>query len=135
MFAPNRMRLLEAELKRDPVRCGVTGLLGMIGLIPLSVVLIVTVIGIPVVLGLWVVTAVGWLMGLAALANQIGTRLPLRNVRKTQAVVLASGVLLMLLVSLIPVLGGLVWFAIGVLSLGTIIRSRFGTRQLGPVPG
>ena len=135
MFAPNRMRLLEAELKRDPVRCGVTGLLGMIGLIPLSVVLIVTVIGIPVALGLWVVTAVGWLMGLAALANQIGTRLPLRNVRKTQAVVLAAGVLLMLLVGLIPVLGGLVWGVIGFLSLGTIIRSRFGTRQLGPVAG
>lgn len=135
MFAPNRMRLLEAELRRDPLRCGVTGVLGALSLPVLTLLLTITLIGILVVPVLWVVVAVGCLMGIAALANQIGTRLPLRNVRKTQAVVLALGVLMMELVGLIPVLGGLAWIAIFALSLGAVIRSRFGTRQLGPIPG
>jgi len=134
MFAPNRVRLLEAEIRRDPLRCGVTGLLSGLALPVLTVMLCVTFIGIPVAAGLLLVSAAGCLMGVAALANEIGARLPFKNVRKTQAVVLATGVLLMQLVGLVPVLGGITWFVIAVLSLGAVIRSRFGTRQLGPVP-
>ncbi|HVE84909.1 MAG TPA: hypothetical protein VND93_18790 [Myxococcales bacterium] len=135
MFAPNRMRLLEAELRREPLRCGITGFLGMLGLPLLTLALVISIVGILVVPVLWVVVALGCLMGIAALANEIGTRLPLKNVRKTQAVVLALGVLLMEVVGLIPVLGGITWAAIAFLSLGAIIRSRFGTRELGsPVP-
>ena len=64
---------------------------------------------------------------------EIGARLPaFRNIRKTQAVVLASGVLLIELVGLIPIVGGITQAAIAFLALGAVIRSRFGTRQLGP---
>jgi hypothetical protein len=48
--------------------------------------------------------------------------------------VLASGVLLIELVGLIPVVGGITQAAICFLALGAVIRSRFGTRQLGPIP-
>ncbi|HEY8206337.1 MAG TPA: hypothetical protein VIG99_02570 [Myxococcaceae bacterium] len=135
MFAPDRVRLLGAEMRRDPLRCGLTGMLGgVLGLPALTVMLVITVIGILVVPVLWVVVAAGCLMGIAALANEIGARLPLKNVRKTQAMVLASGVLLIELVGLVPVLGTLTQCAIAFLALGAVIRSRFGTRQLGPVP-
>jgi len=134
MFAPERVRLLGAELRREPLRCGITGMLGgVLGLPALTVMLVITVIGILVVPVLWVVVAAGCLMGVAALANEIGARLPaFRNVRKTQAVVLASGVLLIELVGLIPIVGGLTQAAIAFLALGAVIRSRFGTRELGP---
>ena len=133
MFAPERVRLLGAEMRREPLRCGVTGMLGgVLGLPALTVMLVITVIGILVVPVLWVVVAAGCLMGIAALANEIGARLPFHNIRKTQAVVLASGVLLIELVGLIPVVGGITKAAIAFLALGAVIRSRFGTRELGP---
>src|SRR6185295_11989759 len=135
MFAPERVRLLGAEMRRDPLRCGVNGMLGgVLGLPALTIMLCITIIGILVVPVLWVVVAAGCLMGIAALANEIGARLPLKNVRKTQAMVLASGVLLIELVGLIPVVGAFTKVAIAFLALGAVIRSRFGTRQLGPVP-
>lgn len=134
MFMPDRMRVLESVMRRDPVRCGLAGLAGTVAIPVLSGLLCITIIGIPVALGLMLIGIAGGLVGMAALANELGTRLPaLGNIRKTQAVVLASGVLLMELIGLVPVIGALTWLVIGFLGLGAVIRSRFGTRQLGPV--
>ena len=59
--------------------------------------LTITVIGIPFTLVLVVVTAVGIAMGYSAVASEVGTRLPvLRANRKTQAAVLALGILVLL---------------------------------------
>ncbi|HYV47078.1 MAG TPA: hypothetical protein VFA20_19605 [Myxococcaceae bacterium] len=134
MFVPDRVRLLAAEMRRDPLRCGVTGLLGGLISLPLTPLLAITIIGFPVAIALWLAIGLGCLMGVAALANEIGSRLPaFRNVRKTQAVVLASGILLIELIGLIPWgVGGFITAVIAFLSLGAVIRSRFGTRQLGP---
>lgn len=132
LFAPDRMRLVEAEIKRDPVRCGVTGILGGLALIPLTLLLAITITGLPVVAFVEApLLVVGVVMGLAAVASEIGLRIPLRNLRKTQAVVLAVGLLILLLVGLVPVVGPLVMIAIGCLSLGAIIRTRFGSRRQG----
>ena len=69
-------------------------------------------------------------MGFSALASEVGTRLPvLRANRKTQAAVLALGILVLLVVQLIPVLGPLVLTAaVTFVALGATIRTRFGTR-------
>ena len=91
--------------------------------------LTITVIGIPFILVLVLVTAVGIAMGFSALASEVGTRLPvLRASRKTQAAVLALGILVLLVVQLIPVLGPLALTAAGFIALGATIRTRFGTR-------
>ena len=132
MFAPARMKQIEGELKRDPVKCGVAGLLGGIALLPMSVFLAVTIIGIPFVLVLWLVVALGTAMGFSSVAAEIGTRLPvLKPSRKTQAAVLALGIGVLLLVEMIPYLGPLVLMVVALVSLGAVIRTRFGGKAQG----
>ncbi|HVP59777.1 MAG TPA: hypothetical protein VMT11_04440 [Myxococcaceae bacterium] len=129
MFAPRAMKQLESEIRRDPLRCALTGLLGALAIAGLAVLLTIIVIGIPFTLVLIVMTAVGIAMGYSALASELGTRLPvLRANRKTQAAVLALGILVLLVLQLIPVLGKLVLAAGLFVSLGATIRTRFGTR-------
>jgi hypothetical protein len=129
MFAPMPMKQLESEIRRDPLRCGLTGLLGALAIAGLAILLTIIVIGIPFTLVLLIVTAVGIAMGFSALASELGTRLPvLRASRKTQAAVLALGIVVLLIIQLIPVLGPLVLTAASFIALGATIRTRFGTR-------
>jgi hypothetical protein len=132
MFAPARMKQLEAEVKRDPVKCALAGVVGGIALLPITVMLAVTIIGIPFAAILWLLVALGIGMGATTIATEIGTRLPvLKSTRKTQAAVLAVGIGVLLLVELIPYLGTLILLAVAVVSLGAVIRTRFGGKAQG----
>ncbi|MBF5040955.1 hypothetical protein FGE12_01025 [Aggregicoccus sp. 17bor-14] len=131
LFAPARMKEIEAEIKRDPVKNGLVGLLGVIALIPLTVVLCITLIGIPVAFALWVLAFLGLLMGVTAFANEIGLRIPVLRGRKTQAAVLALGLLPMMLLFKIPVLGAIAFALVAFISAGAVIRTRLGHRGGG----
>jgi hypothetical protein len=129
MFAPKPMKQIESELRRDPLRCGLTGVLGGAAILGLTVLLTITLVGIPFAVVLLLGAAVGLAMGFSALASEVGMRLPvLKASRKTQAAVLALGILVFLVVELIPFLGPLVLFCAGCFALGATIRTRFGTR-------
>jgi hypothetical protein len=129
MFAPKPMRQIEMELRSAPLYCGLTGLVGGAGVLALSLLLTVTIILSPFALILLLVAAVGVAMGFAALASEIGTRLPvLKANRKTQAAVLALGTFVLLMAGLIPVLKFLILGTATCLALGATIRTRFGTR-------
>lgn len=129
MFAPKPMKQIESELRRDPLRCGLTGVLGGAAILGLTVLLTITLVGIPFAVVLLLAAAVGLAMGFSALASEVGMRLPvLKASRKTQAAVLALGILVFLVVELIPFLGPLVLFCAGCFALGATIRTRFGTR-------
>jgi hypothetical protein len=135
MFAPNRMRNIEAELKHEPVKSGLAGLLALIGSVPLTVLLVLTVIGIPVAVLMWLLGGLSIVMGLLCFANVLGTRFPLARLRRTQAAVLAVGLLMIMGVSVVPVVGPLALFVATCVSFGAIIRTRVGQRSLGlPVP-
>lgn len=135
MFAPNRMRNIEAEIKSEPVKSGLAGLLAFLGAFPLTVLLGLTVIGIPVAVLMWLLGLLALLMGLLAFANTIGARFPMARLRRTQAAVLAVGLLLVMLVGLIPVVGPIAIIGALCVSFGAIIRTRVGQRSLGlPVP-
>jgi hypothetical protein len=131
IFAPARMKELEAEIKREPLKSGLVGLLGIPVVAVLGVVIGITLIGIPVAIALWVVAILGIVMGVAALANAVGMRVPLLRGRKTQAAVLALGLLPMMLLFQIPVLGKIALFLVVCVSAGAIIRTRFGQRARG----
>jgi hypothetical protein len=135
MFAPNRMRNIEAEIKSEPWKSGFAGLLALIGALPLTVLLVFTIVGIPVMVLMWLLGGLAMVMGLLAFANTVGARFPLARLRRTQAAVLAVGLLIVMLVGLVPVIGPLCIFAVGCVSFGAIIRTRAGQRSLGlPVP-
>ncbi|MFP2899258.1 HEAT repeat domain-containing protein [Corallococcus sp. 4LFB] len=128
MFFPARMKELGDEIRANPRRNAFVGFVGALALIPLTVVLCVTLVGIPVAFALLVASMVGTALGYAAIASELGTRLPVLRGRKTQAVVLALGLGLILLVSHIPVLGFLLNLFLIPLAFGSVIRTRFGYR-------
>lgn len=135
MFAPQRVRLLEQEIQRAPVVDGAMGALGFIALIPATVLLAITLIGIPVAVLLWPLVGLVSLFGLTALANLIGARLPFFKGRRTQALVLAVGVFALLLTALIPVVGPLALTIAACISFGAVLRTRLGFKnQSLPVP-
>ncbi|MBZ4331522.1 polymer-forming cytoskeletal protein [Corallococcus sp. AS-1-12] len=131
MFFPARMKELGDEIRANPARNFWVGLVGMAALIPLTIVLCVTLIGIPVAFALLVASMLGTALGYAAVASEVGTRLPVLRGRKTQAVVLALGLGLILLVSHIPVLGVVLNLILTPLAFGAVIRTRFGYRGRG----
>jgi hypothetical protein len=113
------------------VTSGLVGFLGMLAMVPISVVLTVTLIGIPVMLALWVVAFLTTALGFAAVASEVGRKLPVMRGRKTQALVLALGLLILLVVAHIPVLGPLVMTLATLVAFGAVIRTRFGHRTRG----
>ncbi|SEK73782.1 hypothetical protein SAMN05444354_102207 [Stigmatella aurantiaca] len=128
LLFPTRMKELAAEIKAQPVNSGLTGLLGAVALIPISVILAITLVGIPVLVLMWLVIPLAAALGLAAVASEIGLRLPFLRGRKTQAAVLALGLLVLLGVGAIPVLGWLVMALAVLVAFGAVIRTRFGSR-------
>lgn len=135
MFAPARMRTIEAEIKREPVKNGLAGLVAMLAALPLTFVLLITIIGIPVAVVGWLAAGLAVIAGLIAVSNVVGERLPLFKRRRTQALVLGIGLFFVLLLSRIPVLGPLAMSMAVMVSLGAIIRTRAGARGQGiPIP-
>ncbi|QSQ25859.1 hypothetical protein JY651_13415 [Pyxidicoccus parkwayensis] len=131
MFFPARMKQLGDEVRRKPVQTGLTGFVGLLAMIPLTVVLCITIIGIPAALVLWMAAPLAAALGYAAVASEVGMHLPLLRGRKTQAVVLAVGLLVLMVIGAIPVLGAIVSFFVCLMALGAVIRTRFGYRPRG----
>ncbi len=126
VFAPQRMKALESAVRAQPVKSGLIGFLALLVAVPLTLFLTITVIGIPVALVMWLGLAVVVPMGLAAVANALGAAAPLGAVRRTQALVLAFGLLVMLLLGRLPGVGPLLVLVASCVSLGAGLRTRFG---------
>jgi hypothetical protein len=131
VFAPGRMHQIESDLKSEPLKCGLAGLVGFIALIPLSIMLAITVVGLLVVPVVLFLACLGVAMGMSAVANEIGMRLPFFRGRKTQALVLAVGTLVLLLVAKVPLIGPLAIAVLMTLAFGAAIRTRFGQAPKG----
>lgn len=131
VFAPQRMKGLEAAVRTQPVASGLVGFLALVALVPVSLFLIVTLIGIPVAGLLWALLALVIPMGLAAIANALGGMMPLGRVRRTQALVLAVGLLLLWAVAQVPVLGPMLVSLAVCVSLGAVLRTRLGAPPKG----
>jgi cytoskeletal protein CcmA (bactofilin family) len=134
LFFPARMKELSAEIKSQPLQSGLTGLLGLLAMIPISVVLAITLIGIPVAVVMWLLVPVVASLGLAVLAGEIGLRVPVLRGRKTQAVVLALGLFILLTVGAIPGIGPVVMTLATLVAFGAAIRTRLGNRPPRGIP-
>ncbi|KFA93750.1 hypothetical protein [Archangium violaceum] len=138
MLFPARMKALAEDIQTKPLAGGLVGLAGAVALIPasiplflVSIVLAVTIVGIPVAVALWLLPPLAAAVGFTAVASSIGTRLPVMRGRKTQAMVMALGLLLLLVVGRIPVLGPLVIIAAVLVGFGAVLRTQLGRRPRG----
>ena len=97
------------------------------------IVLIALIVSIPlaliVLLGLlvaWILgsVAIGWMIG-EQIVQALTTRQPTRNTRYLQVIV---GLIALALLSSLPFIGWLISIGTGLLGLGAVLLSRFGTR-------
>ena len=107
--------------------------------VTLGLLLIMTICGIPFGILLLLALFVAWLFGWIALGRLTGEKLmeafKAREILPVVAVVV--GVLVLAIVGFVPIIGWIVGLFIGLLGLGAVVLTRFGTRDyptLTPTP-
>ncbi|MFM7204080.1 MAG: hypothetical protein ACKO6N_25140 [Myxococcota bacterium] len=129
-FIPKRVMRMAEVVESRPLATGVAGVLSLLALFPLSVLLAITLVGIPLVPVMWLLCAAGAVVGVAALAQVVGKRVPLRGGPRSAAALLAWGTALVVLGSMPPVVGVLVSVACLMVGFGAAVVTRFGNPEL-----
>jgi hypothetical protein len=130
-LVPQRLSVIAAAF---PSRWGMAILAGILGYcvtIVLGFILICTLIGIPLAIGLFFAAKVVKWIGLASLFFLIGHTLG-RNLFKRDLSHIAAvlgGFAVYALISLVPIFGGVFSGVMGVLALGISILTRFGSEE------
>lgn len=105
------------------------GILAAVLAVPLMVILAITIIGIPLILIEIIFLAVAAILGYSGIVSLIGGKVLSAASYGTANPLgaIALGVLIIGLISMIPLLGSLVSFAVFVLAVGAALVSRFGS--------
>jgi hypothetical protein len=106
------------------------GLLAFFGLPILAVIALVTIVGIPLGLGLLAALALIYTLGYTATAWIIGRRI--LSTRTAWVVAFLLGWAILRVLALIPIVGGLIWFAAVVFGLGALAVTIWRARSTSP---
>jgi hypothetical protein len=125
VLAPARFAAVRRRITGAPIRAGVTGVLGFIGTAVLTVVLVVTLVGIPAAVVVAIGAFLALYVGLTASAWVLGSALPFAGLRDKPVLQLGAGLLALYVASLVPVLGALVTFLATAVGFGAVLFTRF----------
>jgi hypothetical protein len=131
---PVRLDRITASLGVKPLKVLVTGLLGSLAMPVLTVLLVVTIVGIPLVAVQVIAILVAAVVGYTALALLVGRAIPWQPARTTAIAQLAIGVVLVVALSEIPVVGPLAMITGWLFAFGAVLRTRFGQPPTAPAP-
>ena len=141
MFLPNHTERAAQAVVDQPVLAGAVGLLTAVVAPLLLIAIAITIILIPVSLIGGAVLAIAWFLGRIALGLEIGRRMAL-NFRQDWPLAVAAGIgtfVLTLVIDgidmLIPCVGWLLPALVGVLGLGGVLLTRFGSQAYPPTAG
>ena len=111
-------------------RSAVLGLLTVLLSLPVLAILIALIVSIPFAILVMIGLVVAWAMGVVAVSSLIGEyilrRVALQYNTRTWQVV--TGITVLMLVEWLPYIGLVVQIGVGLLGLGAVFLSRFGTR-------
>ena len=130
-FAPARYVRIREYMIKSPGRSALAGVVIMIAILPITLMLLVTVIGIPLIPLLWLALVTLMIFGLTAILTWVGDKVPPRRNKKKPLGSLAMGALLLLLTSAVPVLGAIVVIALSFFGAGAALLSKLGTPSQG----
>jgi hypothetical protein len=125
-FFPRRVDAVGASLLASPGKSVLAGLLGLLAQPILTLLLVVTIVGIPLVIVQALGIGVAYLMGVTAVAMLIGRALPPLLHRGTGILQLALGLWLVQLAFAIPYVGWMLWATAVMATFGAVLRTRFG---------
>jgi hypothetical protein len=140
LFVPRPTERVADVVVSQPLIAGGLGLLTLFVAPILLVVMIITIIGIPVSLLVLFVLAVAWAFGLVAIGTEVGKRLAkAMNQDWALPVSAALGTLIVTLITngiglLIPCLGWMASVLVGMVGLGAVILTRFGSQRYQAAP-
>jgi hypothetical protein len=133
-FAPERFGRLHQAVRRAPLRSIAGGTVGMIAGSLLTLVLCITIIGLPVAFVLVVAGFVAACAGLATVAHLIGQALPLRALEDKPVLRLGAGILALFVVTRVPFFGWLAFLLALAIGLGAVLLTRFGRSDVAVDP-
>ena len=116
-------------METAPWRSILWGLVALALVVPIAFALVITIIGIPLILAEIIVYTAAGVLGLAVASQLVGKKL-FTLIRKSGRPMLWEviiGYVVIWLVSLVPVVGGLVRWLLIFVAFGAVVRSRFGT--------
>ena len=118
------------QIERDPGRSALIGLLALVLALPVLLAISITIVGIPVAFAAALGMVAAWFFGYVAVVSLIGARTGAlarggEAPAPLWAIVLGSAILAA--IGWVPLLGGLVTFAVACVAIGAVLLSRFGT--------
>ena len=127
---PEHVMIVRTTVESKARRSLLIGLLSILLAPPLLVVLIALILSIPVAIIVALGLIAAWALGTVAIGWLVGEHLlrrfaPGKNTRLTQVVV---GLTVFVLVGSIPFIGWIISIGAGLLGMGAVFLSRFGTR-------
>ncbi len=135
VFAPEPTRRIGNAVQAKPLNTAGVGCLTLILLPILGLLLIVTIAGIPVALVLGILSVFAWIFGWIGVGYLAGEKIlaafRTRDILPVLAVIV--GILVLMIVAQIPIIGWLLWFVVGLVGIGAVVLTRFGTRAY-PAP-
>jgi hypothetical protein len=132
-FLPEATRRVSAAVEARPGHSFFYGLILALLAAPASLLLLVSLIGIPLIPVLWLLYAAAYVFGTVAVAYFVGLRVTSRLLH-TQSALLAFfiGMLLLRALALIPFFGWILTAVVALVALGAVWLTRFGSREVKP---
>lgn len=126
-WIPDRVHAVEAHMESNAGRSVVIGLLAVILLVPLSLLLVLTIVGVPL---LWLGFFAAKMLGYVALVGLVGRKVTERFAPESAAVwQLVAGVAIVAVLRYVPVVGGLFSLVATVWTLGAVLDTKFGSNR------
>ncbi|MHB1457624.1 MAG: bactofilin family protein [Armatimonadota bacterium] len=128
VFFPQRMQVISDVIQDRPGWSWVNGMFASFLIVPIAIMLLVTIIGIPIIVVEVLLVALLWIVGKVAVDYALGKRLSSTINRPINSIVVAAiiGEILLSLISLLPILGGILVYMITVIGFGAVITTGFG---------
>ncbi len=140
MFVPNHLERTADTAITQPLISGGLGLLTAIVVPVLAVLLAITICLIPVSLVAILLLVVAWFFGLISLGYEVGKRISSMSKEKWHPALSAGlGTLLLIAVlngvdAIVPCVGWIPKFLVGLVGLGAVLLTQFGTKEYNPTP-
>ncbi len=127
---PEHVMIVRTTVSSKPRRSLMIGLLSVVLAPPLLIVLIALILSIPVAIIVALGLIAGWALGTVAIGWLVGEHI-LRAIapqKSTRSVQIAVGMTAIVLIGSIPFIGWIISIGVGLLGVGAVFLSRFGTR-------
>jgi hypothetical protein len=128
-LVPSHVASVSRAIEIEWRRALFLGLMALLLIGPVTIVVAITIIGIPLALLIWLGFILAKILGYAAFVSYLGSRIAGSERNLHRLAQLAIGVAVLALVRYVPLLGPVASFFVTLVTLGAVLDTRFGTNR------